>query len=97
MDAKVVKRSISIAGHKTSITLEEPFWTSLHEIASSRGRSVSQLLSEIQQNARADDPGNFSSAVRLYILGYCWHLAALPPRAATDSSLEKWRWFWPKD
>jgi len=63
------KRSVNIAGHSTSVTLEQAFWDSLKDAASRRGISVSALIAEIDQ-ARAADAGapNLSSAIRVYLL-----------------------------
>jgi predicted DNA-binding ribbon-helix-helix protein len=63
------KRSVNIAGHSTSVTLEQIFWDSLREIAARRGQSVSALIEAIDQ-ARAEDPGapNLSSAIRVFVL-----------------------------
>ena len=61
---KVRKRSVIVAGHKTSVSLEEPFWEELTAIAAARGQSVSQLVGETD---RARD-GNLSSALRLLVL-----------------------------
>ena len=62
--AAVVKRSVRIAGHATSISLEAAFWRGLCEIAASRGLSVNVLLTAID----AGRSGNLSSAVRLFVL-----------------------------
>ena len=62
-----IKRSVRIAGHATSLSLEAPFWDALVEIAARRGRSVATLLSEID----AARSGNLSSAVRLFVLDCC--------------------------
>jgi predicted DNA-binding ribbon-helix-helix protein len=62
--AAVVKRSVRIAGHATSISLEAAFWQGLCEIAASRGLSVNVLLTAID----AGRSGNLSSAVRLFVL-----------------------------
>jgi predicted DNA-binding ribbon-helix-helix protein len=59
-----MKHSISIAGHQTSITLEEEFWTELKLIAARRGISLNRLVAEVD-SART---GNLSSALRLYVL-----------------------------
>ena len=63
------KRSVNIAGHSTSVTLEQAFWQALKEIATARRISVSTLIAEIDR-ARANDPGapNLSSAIRVFIL-----------------------------
>lgn len=65
MTAGIVKRSLSIAGHRTSITLEEPFWLALRGIAQARGVSIQRLVGEIDA-ARADQ--NLSSAIRVFVL-----------------------------
>ena len=61
----VVKRSIVVCGHKTSVSLEEPFWTSMKDIAAQRGTVLSALVSEIENNRQQ---GNLSSAIRLFVL-----------------------------
>lgn len=63
------KRSVNIAGHSTSVTLEQAFWDSLKTAAAARGLSVSALIAEIDQ-ARAADPAapNLSSAIRVFVL-----------------------------
>jgi predicted DNA-binding ribbon-helix-helix protein len=58
------KRSVNIAGHRTSITVEEPFWDALKAIAKTRGTSMTDLIAEID----SDRGGNLSSAVRLFVL-----------------------------
>lgn len=61
----VVKRSISIAGHRTSISLEEPFWQELQLIAAQRGISVQRLVGEIDEGRAGQ---NLSSALRVFVL-----------------------------
>jgi len=62
----ILKRSISVSGHKTSISLEDEFWNCLREIAEQRGEKyVSKLIGDI--NAEREF-GNLSSAIRMYIL-----------------------------
>jgi predicted DNA-binding ribbon-helix-helix protein len=63
----LVKRSVRIAGHPTSVSLEAPFWQALREIAARRQLSVNALLAEID----AARGGNLSSAVRLFVLESC--------------------------
>jgi predicted DNA-binding ribbon-helix-helix protein len=65
MKSSVVKRSIVIGGHKTSVSLEEPFWTALKEIAVQRGATLSQLVKDIDV---AREHSNLSSAIRLFVL-----------------------------
>jgi|TARA_R110002072_G_scaffold107901_3_gene234402 predicted DNA-binding ribbon-helix-helix protein len=62
--AQIVKHSISIAGHRTSISLERQFWDLLRDAAAARHLSINELVSEIDRERE----GNLSSAVRLYIL-----------------------------
>ncbi len=65
------KRSVLIAGHPTSVSLEEEFWDALKGVAQSRGLSVNALIEEIDQ-ARS---GNLSSAIRVHILNALRHRA----------------------
>ena len=60
------KRSVVIAGHRTSVSLEDAFWQSLREIAAQRGVSVNTLVAEID-GART---GNLSSAIRIHVLDW---------------------------
>jgi predicted DNA-binding ribbon-helix-helix protein len=62
----VLKRSIVIAGHKTSISLEDEFWNSFKEIASERGMTVARLVGAIDADRKHI---NLSSAIRLFVLG----------------------------
>ena len=62
------KRSLTIRGHRTSVSLEDPFWEALRDIAESRGMPVNRLTAEID-SARGSDSG-LASAIRLYILAY---------------------------
>jgi predicted DNA-binding ribbon-helix-helix protein len=61
----IVKRSIAIAGHRTSVSLEDAFWTALGRIATRRGISVAALVAEID---RGRDGANLSSAIRIHVL-----------------------------
>lgn len=60
------KRSLTIARHRTSISLEDEFWDGLQAIATAEGRSVADLVAEIDQ-AR-DRDASLSAAIRLYVL-----------------------------
>jgi len=66
---KLAKHSVSIAGHRTSITLETVFWDALSRIAKQRSTTVAGLIAEID-GARASDPAapNLSSAIRVFVL-----------------------------
>ena len=67
MKSPVVKRSIVIDGHKTSVSLEEAFWNGMKSVAAERGRTLSQLVGEIDLERKQ---GNLSSAIRLFVLGH---------------------------
>jgi predicted DNA-binding ribbon-helix-helix protein len=67
MKSPVVKRSIVIAGHKTSVSLEDAFWKSLKEIAIGRGATLSELVTSIDVERRQ---GNLSSCLRLFVLDF---------------------------
>jgi predicted DNA-binding ribbon-helix-helix protein len=65
-----VKRSITIAGHETSITLEPIFWRALEGAAAARALPLSALVAEIDAlRIEADDPPNLASALRTWALG----------------------------
>jgi predicted DNA-binding ribbon-helix-helix protein len=67
MKSPDIKRSIVIAGHKTSVSLEDPFWKGLKDIARSRGITLSDLVASIDAARRA---GNLSSAIRVFVLDH---------------------------
>ena len=67
MKSPVIKRSIVIAGHKTSVSLEDAFWKGLKEIALSRGVTLSDLVAAIDSERQL---GNRSSANRLFVLDH---------------------------
>jgi len=73
----IVKRSVSIAGHRTSISLEEPFWASLREIADRDKISVQALIGRIDAE-RGEQ--NLSSAIRVFVL-HAMQGRAIPPVA----------------
>ena len=61
----VVKRSVTIAGHRTSISLETPFWDALAQHAAARGMSIQSLVASIDADRRGH---NLSSAIRVWVL-----------------------------
>ena len=65
MKSAITKRSVVIGGHKTSVSLEEPFWTAVREIAGTQQVTVSSLLRQIDLERRN---ANLSSAIRVYVL-----------------------------
>jgi predicted DNA-binding ribbon-helix-helix protein len=67
MKSPVVKRSIVIANHKTSVSLEDAFWKGLKDIASDRAVTLSDLIASIDTERHN---GNLSSAIRLFVLDH---------------------------
>jgi predicted DNA-binding ribbon-helix-helix protein len=67
MKSKVIHRSIMVDGHKTSISIEDDFWNGLKEIASQRGETLIQLISNINAERKTV---NLSSVIRVFVLGY---------------------------
>ncbi|MBY8828326.1 ribbon-helix-helix domain-containing protein [Hephaestia mangrovi] len=65
-----VKRSVTIAGHETSISLEPVFWRALEAAAAARGLPLNALVAEIDAlRILADPPPNLASALRTWLLG----------------------------
>ena len=62
--ARIRKRSVVIAGHETSVSLENLFWEELRRLAGGRGVSLNALITEIDRERR----GNLSSAIRVFVL-----------------------------
>ena len=80
MKSPVIKRSIVIAGHKTSVSLEDAFWRGLKEIAIGRDKTLSDLVAEIDTGR---PHGNLSSAIRLFVPTITERKpTVMPPRAA---------------
>ena len=67
MKSAVVKRSVIVGGHKTSISLEDAFWGALKEIAQAKGSTITQTVSQIDETRQQ---ANLSSAIRLFVLGH---------------------------
>jgi predicted DNA-binding ribbon-helix-helix protein len=67
MKSSVVKRSIVINGHKTSVSLEDAFWKGLKEIAQARNKTLSDEVAAVDVER---DHGNLSSAIRLFVLDH---------------------------
>ncbi len=66
MTARPVKHSVTLRGHRTSISLEAPFWQAFRDIAAERGLTLNQLAAEIDEG-RAQDMG-LASAIRVFVL-----------------------------
>ena len=75
MKSPVLKRSIIVGGHKTSVSLEEAFWNGVKEISGQRDMTLSELVGEIDSNRQQ---GNLSSAIRLFVLDYFRSRAMAP-------------------
>lgn len=64
----MAKRSITIAGHRTSVSIEAPFWQALGEIAATKGMSLAAVIAEIDRDR--PQGSNLSSAIRLSVLAW---------------------------
>jgi len=80
MERSVVKRSIVIGGHKTSVSLEDPFWAAMKEIAAFRRMTLAELIGQIDADR---DHSNLSSAIRLFVLDH--YMSHAPAREAATS------------
>jgi predicted DNA-binding ribbon-helix-helix protein len=81
MKSAIVKRSVVINGHKTSVSLEQPFWDIVREVAQTEHKTVSTLLREIDEARRH---ANLSSAVRIFVLEHVRARLAARVAAAPD-------------
>lgn len=68
MSGRPVKRSLTLKGHRTSVSLEEPFWRAFREIADAEGKPINQLAAEIDA-ARGVEMG-LASAIRVFVLAW---------------------------
>jgi predicted DNA-binding ribbon-helix-helix protein len=73
MKSAIVKRTIVLAGHKTSVTLEDAFWDGLKDIAKVKRKTLSDLVASIDTDR---EYANLSSAIRLFVLGHYQKSAA---------------------
>ena len=64
----IIKRSVAISGHKTSVSLEPEFWEALREIAIAEGKSVAALIRQIDESLILSERQNLSSEIRVFIL-----------------------------
>jgi predicted DNA-binding ribbon-helix-helix protein len=81
--SQVLKRSVVLDGRKTSVSIEEPFWQSLKDIARDRAMRLSTLVASIRANR--GENSNLSSAIRVYIL------SEVRSRPAGPRANERWR------
>ena len=84
MKSTVVKRSIMLARHKTRVSLEDPFWEGLKEIAKDQRKTLSDLVGSIDTNR---EQGNLSSALRLFVLKHYQAQAASHIRDSRPSAI----------
>jgi predicted DNA-binding ribbon-helix-helix protein len=82
MKSLVVKRSVVLAGHKTSVSLEDAFWKALKEIAGERDMTSSDLVAAIDSERQH---GNLSSAIRLFVLDFYRDQVPRPSKGEQDS------------
>ena len=80
MKSSIIKRSVIIDGHKTSVSLEDAFWSDLKEIAHRHQSTLSKLVTQIDETRQQ---GNLSSAIRLFVLE---HIRTHPTRLKGASS-----------
>jgi predicted DNA-binding ribbon-helix-helix protein len=73
--SRPLKRSFSIKGHRTSISLEAPFWDALRDAAAEQKLTLAGLVAQIDD--RRGDDGGLSTAVRIWVLGYSRRRAEL--------------------
>ena len=67
------KHSITIAGHRTSLSLETPFWQALKRIAQTEGVSLSTVVARIDNQRLGQNPNmGLSSAIRIFVLRHFW-------------------------
>jgi predicted DNA-binding ribbon-helix-helix protein len=84
LGSAVRKRSVVIAGHRTSISLEAEFWAALRDVATRRGVSINALVAGIDIGRPTGQPGNLSSALRVFILE-CYRRGELPSERAVTA------------
>jgi predicted DNA-binding ribbon-helix-helix protein len=84
LKSAIVKRSVELNGHKTSVSLEDEFWTALRSIAQAQDLSLPALLQVIDA-ARED--ANLSSAIRVYVLNWYRSSIAAPLPDVADPRL----------
>ena len=97
MRSAIVKRSIVLSGHKTSVSLEDAFWRGLKDIATTRRTTLSDLIGSIDAERQQ---GNLSSALRLFVLNTTKralrdhamrHSVQYPPQAADRGERSTYR------
>lgn len=89
MKSSIIKRSVVIRGHKTSVSLEQPFWDAFRHLAEGERISTSALLRKVDAER---EHANLSSAIRLFVLQRMRELAAarLSPHAGERPQANLW-------
>ncbi len=82
----IVKRSLTVAGHRTSISLEAPFWEALQELSAQRNVSASALVAELDGTRQGT---NLSSAIRMFVLAEARAGALFPPSLKAAVAAER--------
>lgn len=82
MSARPVKRSLTLKGHRTSVSLEDPFWLAFRKIAEEKNTAINVLAAEIDE-ARGFEAG-LASAIRIFVLEYLQAKCASEPNSVTD-------------
>ena len=85
MKSTVIKRSVVINGHKTSVSLEDQFWAALKEIAAERKLSMAELIAVVDHDR--GKVGNLSSALRLFVLAQ-YYIRSMPHRTGQCHGIE---------
>jgi predicted DNA-binding ribbon-helix-helix protein len=83
---RLMKRSMVIAGHRTSISLENLFWTSLKAIAAARGQSIASLVADIDETR---GEANLSSAIRVFVLEQALESSSSRTKAGSSPGLDE--------
>ena len=68
MSARPIKRSLTLRGHRTSVSLEDPFWKAFKEIADASGKPINVLAAQIDETRGVDS--GLASAIRVYVFEY---------------------------
>ena len=87
MTSTIVKRSIVLCGHKTSVSLEDEFWISLRQLAASKNTNVTMLVEQIAHDRNGS---NLSSAIRVFLFNHS--RGASPRESPSDKTLHTMRW-----
>jgi len=82
MKSPIIKRSVSVNGHKTSISLEDAFWSEVRAIAWEKDITMRELLTHVDRDRQAS---NFSSALRVFVLNHHREAVGQGPLPASEA------------